>query len=322
MEEVEGFRYLGYTFSRKNDDEAHIREITRKAAGLMAQVWWIGERKFGGDRERRMMLFNVLVKSIFMYGVEIWGWKERKKLEDLQTRYIRWILGLERCTPRYVVRMETKVDKIIIEAGYRALKYQERIRGTENKILRECRKEMEKEEWETTNWGREMKAMLEEGGTNRWEREAEEDKGIDSIGKWRERYAEKKRNEDWASTIESKSAKEYKKWSMEKRPKYLEIKGRKNTVKMIARFRCCNEWKGERYWEEENKKECRVCGEERETWQHIKDWCSTRTEMGERLIDCLGFLFDLGYNPMRPQKEVYMVNTISLLKLSTWIINI
>lgn len=81
LEEVEELKYLGYTFMKNNRDDAHIREVTKKAAGIMAQIWGIGERKFGGDWERRMMMFNILVKSIFMYGSEIWGWEERGKLE-------------------------------------------------------------------------------------------------------------------------------------------------------------------------------------------------------------------------------------------------
>lgn len=50
---------------------------------------------------------------------------------------------------------------------------------------------------------------------------------------------------------------------------------------MIARFRCCNEWRGERYWESEERKLCRVCGWKEETWQHMKEECSTRTELTE-----------------------------------------
>jgi len=140
LEEVDEFKYLGYTFKRNNSDEAHIKEVIKKAAGVMAQIWGIGERKFGGDWGRRLMMFNILVKSIFMYGVEVWNWEEREKLEKLQARYIRWTLGLERCTPIYVVQEETKVEPISIEAGQRALKYQEKIRNyTENRILKECK---------------------------------------------------------------------------------------------------------------------------------------------------------------------------------------
>lgn len=46
IEEIEEFKYQGYTFMKINRDEAHIREVTRKAAGIMAQIWDIGERKF------------------------------------------------------------------------------------------------------------------------------------------------------------------------------------------------------------------------------------------------------------------------------------
>lgn len=34
-----------------------------------------------------MIKFNVLVQSILMYEVETWGWQEKKKIEDLRTRY-------------------------------------------------------------------------------------------------------------------------------------------------------------------------------------------------------------------------------------------
>lgn len=52
---------------------------------------------------------------------------------------------------------------------------------------------------------------------------------------------------------ESNSAKDYKKWMLEGKPRYLEMKGKKNKVRMIARFRCCNKWKGERYWKKKKR---------------------------------------------------------------------
>lgn len=73
---MEEFKYLGYIFKRNNRDGAHIKEVIKKAAAVMAQMWGIGERKFGGDYRRRMMMFNVMMKSIVIYDVEIYGWKE------------------------------------------------------------------------------------------------------------------------------------------------------------------------------------------------------------------------------------------------------
>ena len=212
IEEVNEFKYLGYTFMKNNPDDAHIRTITKKATAIMAQVWGIGERKFGGDWERKMMMFNVLVNSIVMYGVEIWGWEERKPVEALQERYIRWITELQKCTPEYIVREEIKVDLISIEAGFRVLKYQEKIKKrTGNEILKECRREMEKREWENTRWGKELEKMLAEGGTSRWEREALKVKGQDSIGIWKNNFKQRKEEERRKMIEESKSAGDYKK---------------------------------------------------------------------------------------------------------------
>lgn len=72
----------------------------------------------------------------------------------------------------------------------RALKYQEKINSTENRILKECSREMESKEWENTRWGKEMK-KLQLGGLEQWEREATEIKGQDAIEIWKT-FKEKK----------------------------------------------------------------------------------------------------------------------------------
>ena len=55
----------------------------------------MGERKFKHSWRRRMRLFDALVRSVMVYGAEIWGWKKRERLERMQERYIRWSLGVD-----------------------------------------------------------------------------------------------------------------------------------------------------------------------------------------------------------------------------------
>lgn len=69
-------------------------------------VWGIGKRRFGKDWRRKLRLFDALVWTIAGYGVEIWGWKERQKMEGLQQRFLRWVLGVEGRTPGYMIRKE------------------------------------------------------------------------------------------------------------------------------------------------------------------------------------------------------------------------
>ncbi|KYN27961.1 hypothetical protein ALC57_02628 [Trachymyrmex cornetzi] len=66
-------------------------------------------------------------KELCEYGVEIWGWKERE-VESLQERYLRWMLGVERRTPGYLVREELQREKLRAKTGKRAWAFEERLR--------------------------------------------------------------------------------------------------------------------------------------------------------------------------------------------------
>jgi len=119
----------------------------------MRRVWGLEERLFKDDFRRRMMLFRYLVLGVIMYGTEIWGWKGRRELEIIQKKYVKWSLGLDNCTPDYIVYKESRLDKIRITAGYRAMKFEEKAleggidnRGIGNRrLLIECIEARERE---------------------------------------------------------------------------------------------------------------------------------------------------------------------------------
>lgn len=45
------------------------------------------------------------------YGAVIWGWKERREVETMQERWIRWTLGVDWCIPGYIMKEEIKKDE-------------------------------------------------------------------------------------------------------------------------------------------------------------------------------------------------------------------
>lgn len=63
------------------------------------------------------------------YGVEVWGWKEREKMERLQERYLRWLLGVDRRTPEYMVREEMQRELLREVAGVRVIELREETDG-------------------------------------------------------------------------------------------------------------------------------------------------------------------------------------------------
>lgn len=51
-------------------------------------------------------MFDWLVRSVIGFGVEVWGWREWEKVEKIHGKYIRWVLGMDGRTPRYIIREE------------------------------------------------------------------------------------------------------------------------------------------------------------------------------------------------------------------------
>lgn len=49
-------------------------------------------------------------------------------VQIILNNYIKWCLGLDRCTPGYIILEETRVDRLRIKAGERTLKYEQKIR--------------------------------------------------------------------------------------------------------------------------------------------------------------------------------------------------
>lgn len=135
----------------------HVRERVKKAVAAMGQIWGIGKRRFGRDWGRRQWLFDKLVWSVLGYRVEIWEWKERERIEALEKRYVRWILGADARMPGYMMREEIQRDNLRGRTGRRAWKFDERLeerRGSDiarkclEKIKERCRKKRAGSEWE------------------------------------------------------------------------------------------------------------------------------------------------------------------------------
>ncbi|XP_068900490.1 golgin subfamily A member 6-like protein 25 [Tenebrio molitor] len=236
-------QYLGYTFNERATVRAQVREVVRKANKVVGCVWGIGERMWGGEFGRRMRMFESMVESVLMYGAEIWGWKEREEVERVQEKYLRWVLGVDRETPGYIVREECKRSKL--------------------------RGRMQREKYCRRNGyaSEEVERMREEG---RWmcAELSERDRDTDKQER-RERIREARYN------------REYERCVTEDVPVYL---GRESTKerKMMARFRCGNEERENKYWMEEEERMCRMCREERETIEHMWRGCGEMREREEK----------------------------------------
>lgn len=63
-------------------------------------------------------------------------------------------------------------------------------------------------------------------------------------------------------------------------PRYLREKRKERRIIRIARFRLGSKMGGGRYWEQEEKRKCRICGWTKETWEHVVKICMREEEEG------------------------------------------
>jgi hypothetical protein len=147
-------------------------------------------------------------------------------VERVQEKYLRWVLGVDRETAGYIVREECKRSKLRLKAGKRAAKFEDRMGEREEcRILTECYREKKKnaDEKEREKYCR---------------RNGYASKEVERLRLRRERIRESRYN------------REYERCVAEDVPVYLG-KERAKERKMMARFRCGNEERENRYWMEE-----------------------------------------------------------------------
>lgn len=243
---------------------------------------------FKNNYKRRILLFNYLVKSILLYGSEIWGWQEHPKVEAVQLRYLKWTLEADIVTPGYVVTRETNADKIRIDSGKRASKYEIKIRKkTENIILKECMKEIDGKKIET-RWAEHRKLYYERNGLREREAVRKIRNGENLVKELVTRDKETQQQIESNKIDTSRYTKNYKKITpREEIAAYLaEEECKYSTV--LARFRMGNEEKGNQFWKREEERICKICQLEQENIEHWKTSCKTeiRNENTvEKLLD-------------------------------------
>ena len=55
--------------------------------------------------EEKIRIFEGLVESIILYGVELWGWRKYEEIEKIQKKYLKWCLGVNRNTADFLIML-------------------------------------------------------------------------------------------------------------------------------------------------------------------------------------------------------------------------
>ena len=279
IEEVKDFKYLGFTFSRDCSYKEHIKELKKKGIAAARIVWRLGKGCCKNDFRRRKLLFNYLVKSVMEYGVEIWGLEEKKELEKVQIDYYRWVLGLHISTPRYVIYTETGTEKLGINWGGRILMFVEKIRemNSSNRLVRICWEEKGKEK-KGDLYSLEKEKYYNKLGYSNIAVEMEWNLGKKIPEEMVKRNKDIERQTILSKIAESRYNRRYKEIIGSETPEYLKGRKKMKNIGMVARLRCGNIEKVNRYWLEDKEKMCELCGKDWSSFNHMVEECEVTAE--------------------------------------------
>jgi len=197
------------------------------------------------------------------------GVKGKSRNRESGRKIFEVVLGVDARTPGYLVREELRREKLRGRAGKRAWKFEKRLEeGRGSKIVRECREEMRsrgKKGRVMVGWEEERRNFFEVRGVRI---EEVEKRGMED-GKWirelEKRDEERQKDERRRKIRESGYNKWYKEVKGEGIPSYLKKGWEESRWKKIVRYRLGNEMREGRYWEEGEKRRCRLCRGEEET---------------------------------------------------------
>lgn len=149
---VENFHTcFGFTFQSNGDFTEHIQHQASEANRMLRLVYDLGKEK---DVKERMKMFDCLLKPGLMCGSELFGWKQYKALEDVQVRYLKWVLGLDMDVSDHKELMHANgALPLYIDVVDKALRYELRANPNKNSFLYDCiRKNQKAQETNRRNY--------------------------------------------------------------------------------------------------------------------------------------------------------------------------
>ena len=203
--EVDEYKYLGVWINRRANGQNHVKHLIEKSAGLHSLArgakFWRGDE----DVEAGLAVWEVACKPVLNYGAEVWACSsegEERKIEQIQDRGGRHILGVSWRFPGTVVRGELGWGKLRYNRHKLALQYVGRLREMDDcrwpkTIARALASEETKGRgtwwdyvedlivlyklgdmwegrgWDSREWKRNVSKLVEEEAGNAWKREVE-----------------------------------------------------------------------------------------------------------------------------------------------------
>ena len=123
IETVSEFKYLGFIFSSSGKFKKGLDNLSLRAERALNDMKASTQNFNDLEFNMKISLFDSLVKSVVLYGCEIWGFCEAKKHETFYLKFLKHTLNVKINTPNCFVYRECNVTPLHIIRTLRIIKY-------------------------------------------------------------------------------------------------------------------------------------------------------------------------------------------------------
>ena len=137
-------KYLGIHLDRRFTWRKHIT-IKRKELDLkLRNLYWIIGRKSQLSLENKLLVYKVILKPVWTYGIQLWGTASNSNLEileRLQSKVLRIITDAPCYVPNTVIKPDLQIATVKHGARKFSAKYRKRLDTHPNNLANTLFKE-------------------------------------------------------------------------------------------------------------------------------------------------------------------------------------
>jgi len=123
-------KYVGLHLDRRLTWQKHIF-IKRKQLGLkLHRMYWIIGRKSELSLENKLLIYKIILKPIWMYGIPLWGAANNSNIELLQrfqNKVLRSIVNAPWYVPNTLLHTDLQIPTVKAEITNFSIKYREKL---------------------------------------------------------------------------------------------------------------------------------------------------------------------------------------------------
>ena len=130
IEVSESAKYLGMHIDKKLSWKTHIISKCKQLRLRLKEVYWLLSRNSNLSLENKLLIYKIILKPIWTYGIEIWGTaalSNLKPIQVLQSKILRIILDAWRYVSNPTIHRDSKIPLITEGITARSTSYINRL---------------------------------------------------------------------------------------------------------------------------------------------------------------------------------------------------